>query len=310
MKLLIGYDGSDCADAALDDLTRAGLPGEVEARILCVAEVWLPPLDPAEKPDQSTSDPTYAKAHQALREADRLAERARNKLSSLFPSWQIVAETASGSPAWELVLLADRWQPDLVAVGSNGRTALGRFVLGSVSERVLTEARASVRICRGREQSKDTRVRLVLGVDGSVGSEQTVKEVARRSWPANSEVRVVIVDDPFFPQFINDLLAPISESVRETQREELSWAQEVLAKTATTLRGAGLKVTTEVRQGDPKRELPKVAESCDADCIFVGSQGFSNRLERFVLGSVSAAVAARSQCSVEVVRGRPEERKD
>ena len=28
MKLLIAYDGSACADAALDDLTHAGLPAE------------------------------------------------------------------------------------------------------------------------------------------------------------------------------------------------------------------------------------------------------------------------------------------
>ena len=30
MKILIGYDGSECADAALDDLTQAGLPSSVE----------------------------------------------------------------------------------------------------------------------------------------------------------------------------------------------------------------------------------------------------------------------------------------
>jgi len=26
MKILIGYDGSECADAAIDELRRAGLP--------------------------------------------------------------------------------------------------------------------------------------------------------------------------------------------------------------------------------------------------------------------------------------------
>lgn len=36
MKILIGY-GSDCAEAALDDLTRAGLPETAEAHILSVA---------------------------------------------------------------------------------------------------------------------------------------------------------------------------------------------------------------------------------------------------------------------------------
>ena len=47
MKILIGYDGSECADAALDDLMQAGLPANVEAYILSVAEVWLPPPPPS-----------------------------------------------------------------------------------------------------------------------------------------------------------------------------------------------------------------------------------------------------------------------
>ena len=47
MKILIGYDGSDCAEAALDDLTRAGLPDIAEAHILSTQEVWLPPLPPS-----------------------------------------------------------------------------------------------------------------------------------------------------------------------------------------------------------------------------------------------------------------------
>lgn len=47
MKLLIAYDGSRYADAALDDLTHAGLPTKGEAWIISVAEVWLPPPPPS-----------------------------------------------------------------------------------------------------------------------------------------------------------------------------------------------------------------------------------------------------------------------
>ena len=47
MRILIGYDGSLCADAALDDLARAGLPEVAETQILSVAEVWLPPPPPS-----------------------------------------------------------------------------------------------------------------------------------------------------------------------------------------------------------------------------------------------------------------------
>jgi len=54
--------------------------------------------------------------------------------------------------------------------------------------------------------------------------------------------------------------------------------------------------------GDPKRVLVEESKRWGADCIFVGSMGFSNRVERFLIGSVSSAVAARAHCSVEVVR--------
>ena len=41
MRLVIGYDGSPCADAALDDLQRAGLPREGHLLLTMVTEVWL-----------------------------------------------------------------------------------------------------------------------------------------------------------------------------------------------------------------------------------------------------------------------------
>jgi hypothetical protein len=43
MRVLIGFDGSECSEAALSDLRLAGLPDNVEAVVLTVANVWLPP---------------------------------------------------------------------------------------------------------------------------------------------------------------------------------------------------------------------------------------------------------------------------
>jgi len=77
-------------------------------------------------------------------------------------------------------------------------------------------------------------------------------------------------------------------------------AQRFADEAAEPLRAAGLKVTPQVRSGDAKRELLAAAQQCNADCIFVGARGLS-RIERFVLGSVSIAVATRAHCSVEVV---------
>jgi nucleotide-binding universal stress UspA family protein len=313
MKILIGYDGSTCAEAALDDLTRAGLPDTAEAHVLSVGEVWLPPPPPssyeiieearhASSPAELQRD--FSKRCPAAKEALVLAKQARDRLKTKFPKWKVTADSSCGSPAWELIAQADHWKPDLILVGSHGRTALGRFVLGSVSQRVLTEALCSVRIARGRVEEPETPVRIIVGTDGSPASEEALRAVAGRKWPSGSEVKVVLVDDPLAPEFLGKLIPPLGEMLEEERREERAWVREISEYAVGVLRSCGVKVTSEVRAGDPKQELPKAAEEWRADCIFVGSAGFSNRFQRFVLGSVSAAVSARAHCSVEVVRKR------
>jgi nucleotide-binding universal stress UspA family protein len=310
MKILIGYDGSECADAALDDLQRAGLPRRAVAQIVSIAELWLPSPPPSsyqiveqasEVKVPADLKRIYARDSAAAQEALSVSERARERVKTNFPEWEVTADSSCGSPAWELVSKADQWKPNLVVVGSHGRTALGRFVLGSVSQRVLTEVKCSVRIARGRVEEPDTPVRIIVGIDGSPGSELAVRAVASRSWPQNSEITLIVVDDPLFPDYLG-VIPPLARMIEEDKQEELSWATRIAKKSAALLAGTQVKVTEVLRQGDPKRELPKAAEEWGADCIFVGSTGFSNRLERFVLGSVSAAVAARAHCSVEVVR--------
>jgi nucleotide-binding universal stress UspA family protein len=311
MKILIGYDGSECADAALDDLTQAALPPTGEAHILSVAEVWLPPPPPssyeiieearnAGSPAELQRD--FAKHCAAAKEALALAERACDRVQAKFPSWKVTVDSSCGSAAWELVAKADEWKPDLIVIGSHGRTALGRFVLGSVSQRVLTEALCSVRIARGRLGEPGLPVRIIVGTDGSPASDEALRAVAARCWPPQSEIKVIMVDDPLAPEFLAKVIPPLGKMLDEDRQEERAWVEKISKQSLDILRQAGIKVSCELREGDPKQELCKAAEEWHADCIFVGSAGFSNRIERFVLGSISAAVAARAHCTVEVVR--------
>jgi nucleotide-binding universal stress UspA family protein len=305
MKILIGYDGSDCAEAALDDLSRAGLPEKAEVIAISVAEVWLPPRsahETVQNGHEPPAEPMYAKARAKMDEALALAQQARTRLQTNFSKWLVKAESSYGSPAWELIAKADEWKPDLIVVGSQGRSALGRFLLGSVAQRVATEARSSVRVARGRLDEPGTAVRVIVGLDGSPGSERAVREIASRNWPKGSQFRLVVANDPLTPTLVGHLVPGVSKIVDETNKEDRLWIEKLIARASSTLRNAGLSVAAEIREGDPKRILVEEAETWAADCVFVGSTGFSNRLERFVLGSVSAAVVARAHCTVEVVR--------
>jgi nucleotide-binding universal stress UspA family protein len=312
MKILIGYDGSACAEAVLDDLPRAGLPDNVEVQILSVAEVWVPPPSSYERVEQTSETKVslepklvHPGTTRAIKEAQSFADGARQRVQTIFPRWDVWAEASSGSPAWELVHKADQWKPDLIVVGSHGRGVIGRFMLGSVSQEVLTETKCSVRIARAPVAKPGLPVKVIIGIDGSPGSEAAVRAVAGRVWPPGSEAKLIVVDDPLRPGVAGDLITPLGKILEEVNSEELAWAVRIAAEAEALLHGADIKVAKVRRHGEPKRELPRAAEEWGADCIFVGATGFSNRFERFVLGSVSAAVAARAHCSVEVVRSRP-----
>jgi nucleotide-binding universal stress UspA family protein len=291
MKILAAYDGSECADAALDDLRRAGLPSDAQIKVLSVVEHWLPPPSGLEIVEQIARDQEYLV----------LARRGGIRLVSMEPGWEVKSESGAGSPASVIIEKADEWGADLIVVGSHGRTALGQFFFGSVSQKVLHEARRSVRVARGRIEEPDTPVRLIIGVDGSEGAEAAVEAVTARKWPAGSEARIVYATWAT-PQIASDHgIGPINKWILE----EKVRVKKLIYEAANKLRAAGLRTDVVVKEAEPKRLLTAEAESWGADCIFVGARGMG-RVERFMLGSVSSAVAARAHCSVEVVLARKE----
>ena len=76
MKILIAYDGSDASRTPIEDLRRAGLPPDVEALVLTVADVWLPPETPeGDVPLRApVVERAIAKATEILSAAKRVSE--------------------------------------------------------------------------------------------------------------------------------------------------------------------------------------------------------------------------------------------
>ena len=222
-------------------------------------------------------------------------------MQELFPGWQVRAEASADSPAWGVIKQADTWHPDLIVVGSHGRSALGRLVLGSVSQTIVTEARCSVRVARRQDRAGGAPVRLVIGVDGSPDAKAAVDAMATRVWPPGSTAHVVAVLDARLSTALAPTPPLLEEWGGESAGETQEWVNHMVETLGQPLQAAGLAVSSGVMEGDPKRVLPDVAAQWEANCLVVGARGLS-RGQRFLLGSVSAAVAARAHCSVEVIR--------
>jgi nucleotide-binding universal stress UspA family protein len=304
MKILIAYDGSECANRAIDDLRRAGLPPKAEATVITAADVLLPVPPPSsyEVVESAISEnvpaaviDARARARHAVDEAHKLALSACERIKGIFPAWKVQADAIGDSPAWAVIKRAKEWEADLVVIGSHGRTAVGRFFLGSVSQKVVTRAACSVRIARGRAVEDSRPVRIVIGVDGSAGAEAAVRAVCERSWPPCSEARLVAALDP--------MMITAVEWIKVSDRDEHDWVRRMVDASAEKLRAAELIVSSLVKEGDPRRVLVDEAEQWEADSLFVGARGL-RLIERFLIGSVSAAIAVRAGCSVEVVRPR------
>jgi len=311
MKILIAYDGSEYADAALEDLKYAGLPKTAEAIIMSLADVFVPPPINEEVDNIFPMDVpagvrrAHERAEREVKEAESMAKRASEQIKKSFPKWHVRHQTLADSPAWALIRTADEWRADLIVVGARGHSVLGgRLILGSVSQRVLYEASCSVRIARGRRRDADSPLRLVIGVDNSPYSNAAIDAVYLREWPTGTEVRLVAVVDTVMAITPDQSQPSIVKWIEVGDEDNWDQVRKIFEPSAAKLRSNRLDAAVMIRRGNPKDELVGAAESWGADCIFVGAKGMRG-IDRLLLGSVSSAVSGRAHCSVEVVR-RPE----
>jgi len=144
MRILLGIDGSQASEVALQTLIAMGQAQETEVGIMYVVEMWdvhvhVPKWLSAARREM------WAKAREAIARASKTLDNA---------GFQVTTAIEEGDPRSELIDAASEWHADLVMVGSHGRTGLDRLLLGSVSEAVARHAPCSVQIVRDTRSLK------------------------------------------------------------------------------------------------------------------------------------------------------------
>lgn len=311
MRVLIAYDGSKSAEAAIDDLVVAGLPSTGSAMVVSVAEVWLPPADSID--DTSEESSAYIesiirehreKGERMLASASILAKHAATRVQAALRDWNVTSEATFGSPAWAILEAAESFNADLVIVGAQGHSVVSSFLLGSTSQTVLTEAKCSVRVARGKNELEPGLGRILIGFDGSKGASAAVAAVASRTWMRGTEVRLLTATEPSTPSSIGRFVTPIRKAFAETETIDEKWIAELADIALAKLRNKRVDAQLHLCPGNPKDVLVHEAQVWGADAIFVGANAMGGRLARMLLGSTASAVAARAHCSVEVVRSQ------
>ncbi len=295
MKVLIAVDSSLPSKGVLDEVAARPWPGDTSFSVVNVIDIQrfarLPSL-----------------IEDAKVEGHRVVKAGVEKLSS--SGYTALAGVVAGFPRTAISECAKEWHADLILAGSHGHDAVGRFLLGSVAAGILRTAPCSVEIVRpgpnGPVSSHPMKV--LLATDGSECSVAAAKSLANRPWPTGTVVKVLTVEELMV--FENQMKAfslssvyPASlvEELLQDARQRANSAVEIATG---ILRCSGIRAISDPAApvGEPRGAILDAAESWQADMIVLGSHG-RRGLDRFLMGSVSEAVAVHAHCSVEVIRG-------
>jgi nucleotide-binding universal stress UspA family protein len=235
-------------------------------------------------------------AREEERRARQAAEEAASPLRERGVA--VVVRVRRGNPGDAILEQAREDGAHLIVVGSHGKGAVQRLLVGSVSERVARYAHCSVLVARG-----DFLRQAVVAFDGSESAAEALDAYARLPLPADLATAVVRV----VPTSGIPLPVPIAPGVTyaaPVEADEREWrtaAEALLRRAQERLRAAGRASATAVRFGAPADELVAHARETGADLIVVGAANRS-ALGRLLLGSVSARVLSHAPCSVLVAR--------
>ena len=204
---------------------------------------------------------------------------------------EVTSEMVNGPAVRTLVNLSKEAQ--LVVVGSRGRGALARVLLGSVSTGLVHHAHCPVAVIHDQYPltAHPSEAPVVVGIDGSPASElATSIAFDEASWRGAELVAVHAWSDTEVFEFPGVDRSTIQALGEETLSERLAGWQE---------RYPDVSVRRVVVADRPAQEL--VEQSKSAQLVVVGSHGRGG-FTGMLLGSVSTAVAQSAQVPTIVAR--------
>ena len=211
-------------------------------------------------------------------------------------------EVTRGDPAVEILRVAAGRQVDLTAMTTHGRGALGRWVFGSVADRVARSSPVPVLLVRPSEgEPRPVAIRrLVVPLDGSALAEEalpTAQALARR---LSVPIHLITVIDMMriIPVEVAPVVAFDATVYEETLSQFDAGAAALLAEVSERLEREGLHTTSEVAHGSPFMTIADAVQ--DGDLIVMTSHGRSG-VRRWLLGSVAEKLVREAPVPVVLV---------
>ncbi len=219
------------------------------------------------------------------------------------PGVKARSRVVEGSPALRILEVAREEGSDLVVVGSHGRTAMGRILLGSIADRVVRAAPRPVVTVRPQPAgSRPARIgRILYATDFSPTARAAWPWVVALAQPTGASVDLLHVtvqpvpDRHLSPEVIGRMTAQLEEHGQaKAERFLQRWER---AEPGRLTRD---RVQVLIRHGVVEDQIAHSAQARGADLIVMGTHGSSGLL-RWMLGSVAHHMLQTAPCPLLTV---------
>jgi len=292
-RILVPTDGSEAARRAGEHAAFLAHAFDADVHALSVVN-----LDALAGPfDAGGIDPQTIETYEAA---------AHDQLEALVDAIDreaVHTEVVHGHPATGIVDYAADADVDMIAMGTHGRTGVERYVVGSVTERVLRTSPVPVFTTRAGPEEDEPITGyedVLVPTDGSERAAAAIEHGVAVAEAAGARLHAVsVVDEP--DRGDAGLARPAD--LQNDVEAEAATATEAVAERGTA---AGLETVTAVRQGVPAEELLSYVEEAGVDLVAMGTQGRTG-LSRYLLGSTTERIVRHAPVPVLAVNARDRE---
>jgi nucleotide-binding universal stress UspA family protein len=241
------------------------------------------------------------------RRVNRLLEDYVNRIAHKLQSDNIKAEavTRYGTAADKILDFTAENEIDLIIMATHGRSGITRWWMGSVAEKVISEATAPVLLVRSKRPRKTAAAeklnflhKILAPLDGSDIGETALPYAETLATNSGALISLLQVVSPPGTVEASLLGGPDWKKFVKSMQDA---GEDYLKNIAERLSGKGIKSTYDVVTGDPADKIVEYADDKSVSLIAMSTHGRTG-LTRWVLGSIADKVLHSAKIPILLVR--------
>lgn len=307
-KVVIPLDGSELAEGVLPHVAEVIRDRGSQVYLLSVAPL-MKGMSPAAVDAPPPPDGVRGERKRVEEELVAYLQTVAKELEPVAADVQVGVRF--GRQADEILAFVSDVGADLIAMSTHGRSGIGRWVFGSVADRMLRGAACPVLLVRARSRGAVTAPLprtpyecILVPLDGSELAEQVLPYVKALIRPNHTSIHLVSVLTTGLGDRTVALLTSYPPGLRlattALHHAEIQ-LRSYLRSVAAVLRERGAAVHIAIQRGSPADEILACAAKVEADLISMTTHGFSG-LSRWVYGNVAGKVLQGAHAPVLLVR--------